>query len=175
MRRLLIVIALLAPLSVADAKPKSALPPPPEVKGDHILYTQLSVVRWRIGMKGAGAPDPAAITHAIRRKAAKLTLDYGFDWFEAIGERAEPVESIDAVDPRRPLSGRPGQDLMLKWGRACAAGWQFNADPQAICPSEATPDHAYQATTQILMGHGLAPRNGLAVGARAVLKDKTPA
>lgn len=175
MRRLLIAIALLAPFSVADAKSKSSAPPLPVVKGNQILYTQLSVVRWRIGMKGQGAADPVAISHVVRRKAAKLTLDYGFDWFEAIGERPEPVESVDAVDPRRPLSGKPGQNLMLKWGRACTVGWQFNEDLTAICPSDPALDRPFQATTQILMGHGLPPRNGLAVSANAVLKDKTPA
>ena len=174
MRRLLIAIMLLAPvglapLDLAMAKPKGP-PPPAAGPGDHILYTQLSSVRWRIGMKGEGAFDPTEINTAVMRKAAKLSLAYGFDWFEPIGERAEPVESLSAVDPRRPLDSRAEATLMLKWGRLCADGWKFGPDPMTLCPAGVGASTAFQATTQIMMGHGLAPRNGLAMNARAVLK-----
>jgi len=174
MRRLLIAIMLLAPLGLAPLNLVMAWakgPAPPAIgPGDHILYTQLSSVRWRIGMRGEGAPDPAEINTAVMRKAAKLSLAYGFDWFEPIGERAEPVESLAAIDPRRPLDSRAEATLMMKWGRLCADGWKFGPDPQILCPVGPGATPTFQATTQIMMGHGLAPRNGLAINAHAVLK-----
>jgi hypothetical protein len=170
MRRLLIAVMLLAPLDLATARSRSSAPPP-EKPGQHILYTQLSPVRWRIGMKGDGAFDPAEIDTAVLRKAAKLSLTYGFDWFEPIGERAEPVESADAVDPRHPLESRAEATLVLKWGRLCVDGWKFGPDPRSLCPAGEGVTPAFQATTQIVMGHGLAPRNGLALNARTVLKS----
>jgi hypothetical protein len=152
-----------------DAKPLAAKSRIPE---EGLLYQQLSPERWRIGWRGVGAFDAARVQHDVLRHAAKLTLSRSFDWFEPIGERPEPVEDKTAVDPQRPSDGREDAGLRLKWGEACASGWTFGPDPASLCKGEDRPPAAaYQATTQIIMGHGVPPRNGLALSARSVMKE----
>jgi hypothetical protein len=168
MKRHLAVILALTPLGAPLAKT------PVMAKSDHrgVLYQQLSPQRWRVGFDGLGAADPPAIQHLILRTAAKLTLARGFDWFEPIGERPEPVETAAASDPQRPLEPRADFGLRLRWGMRCASGWAYGPAPGALCAGGgADPSVPFQATTQIMLGHGVAPANGVALNARSVLKE----
>ena len=106
----------------------------------------------------------------MARLAAEETLKRGFDWFEAVGEPEERLETANDPD-LRPRDGRQRPDLRLTWGEKCLSGWRLGEDPQTLCaPESAPPGAPVQATTQIMMGHGPAPRNGMAVGAREVLR-----
>ena len=169
-------VAAVMTLTVLAAAPPGVegktAPAPVRSNQAAILYVQLSPERWRIGMSGLGAFDRAQVEHQVLRKAAKLMLSRGFDWFEAIGERPEPVESENAVDPQRPLQARADPGLRLRWGERCQTEWAFGADPALLCQGLAeTAPRPFQATTQIMMGHGAAPRNGLALKAREVMKS----
>jgi hypothetical protein len=156
----------------AQARPSSAragaTAPPP---GRGVLYEPLSPQRWRVGFSGVGGFDRADVEARIWRQSAKIALRNGFDWIEPIGERTAPVESTAALDPQRPETQIGPPRLRLRWGALCDGAWSFTGDPAKLCDTtRAAAARAYQATTQVMMGHGPPPRNGLALAARAVLK-----
>ena len=99
MKRVLWLLLALAPWTTLEARTR---PAPSFLDHRGLLYEQLSPQRWRIGVTGVGAFDTSEVRHRLLRRAAKLTLSRGFDWFEAIGDRPEPVETKDAVDVPAP-------------------------------------------------------------------------
>ncbi len=130
------------------------------------LYEKLAATRWRVGALSAAPLDPEAARPTILRTAAKLTLRYGFDWFEPIGEPREPVDGPKSPDPA------PGAGRKLRWGERCKGGWRFAMAPGELCAEDPSETPAFQASTQIVMGHGPTPRTGEALDARTLLKTR---
>ncbi len=168
MKRLVLAAAALCLATPAFAKAPTPANQPAAVG---FLYTQLSPQRWRVGIADTGPFDGPQIERRILREAATLTLRQGFSWFAPIGERPEPVETKAATAIDHPADTDSAPSLHLTWGAACRGQWSFAPTPDGLCKAaQKGPADRWQATTQVMMGHGVAPANGLAFDARKVLK-----
>jgi hypothetical protein len=152
MVRSLVLIVLLAGGTAAEGA------------GVQPLYAKLSATRWRVGVLSETPLDPEGTQRRVLRTAAELTIRYGFDWFRPIGEPKEPVEGPLSPDPA------PGAGRRLRWGERCKDGWRFATAPAELCGDAPSPKVGFQASTQVVMGHGPTPRTGEAVDARSLLK-----
>lgn len=168
MKRFILILSAFCIAAPALAK---APTPPSRAAAMGVLYAQLSPQRWRIGFADTGTLNAQSVERRILKEAAKLTLHEGFTWFAPIGENPEPVETKTAIEVTRPPDSNEPPSLYLTWGSTCGGAWAFAPTPDGLCKASPTGQaDRWQATTQIMMGHGIVPANGRAYDARQVLK-----
>lgn len=88
MKRLLfLVVSLLLLQACATTSPYQ----PANSRGYGYSETQLSDTQYRIDFKAWDVPSGKAVNYAMLR-AAELTLEKGYDWFEAVDRKSEAVK-----------------------------------------------------------------------------------
>lgn len=142
---------------------------------------QIEGNRWQVGFKGNELTNRQTVERYLLYRAAELTAGQGFDWFEAVSRHTDKkTDTYADPDPfyagwggywgpswglyRRGYGWRGGgfggYGGFGPWG---GAGW----GPGAFDYSQVDQ---YQATAEIIMGHGQKPDDRQAFDARSVLQ-----
>ena len=156
------VPALLAAASLALTGCMTLAPYGPQATQDSQGYSEYRIdsQRWRVTYNGVGAPAPVADMALLR--AADLTLDQGYDWFE-VSQRFIDGRPDSAGGLRPTLGvGYGGGRYDGPYGRYSSSGVGVGVGLSFQGPS------ATSTTLEILMGRGETPGQAEAYDARGV-------
>ena len=131
---------------------------------------QIEANRWQVGFKGNALTSRQTVERYLLYRAAELTTSQGYDWFEAV-ERHTDKKTETYADPDPFYAGWGGH-----WGPSWGVyrrgfGWRYGyGDPfWGPGPYDYSQVDQFQATAEILMGHGQKPADRQAFDARSVL------
>lgn len=154
--------ALLAAASLALAGCASLAPYGPQTVQEGQGYSEYRIeqTRWRVTYRGVGAPGPVA-DYALLR-AADLTVEQGFDWFE-VTQRIVDGRPDSAGGFRPSLGvGYGGGSYRSPFGRYSSSGVGVGVGLNFQAPSRTS------TTLEIVMGQGQVPSRPEAYDARGV-------
>jgi hypothetical protein len=133
---------------------------------------QIEANRWQVGFKGNALTSRETVERYLLYRAAELTLAQGFDWFEAVDRHTDKKTDVYA-DPDPYYAGWGGY-WGPRWGFARRGyGWRYGywGDPfWGPGPFDYNQVNQFQATAEILMGHGQKPNGKQAFDARSVME-----
>ena len=112
--------------------------------------------RWRVTYRGVGAPGPVADMALLR--AADLTVQTGYDWFE-VTQRWTDGRPDSAGGLRPSVSIGAGSS---RYGRYSTSGVGVGVGLNLSGPQPTS------TTLEVMMGHGATPDRPTAYGARDV-------
>ena len=183
MKRFLFPAIAASALALALAGCETATPyqplggPGEKVSGGYFDH-QIENNRWQVGFKGNELTNRQTVERYLLYRAAELTTSQGYDWFEAVSRHTDKKTDTYADDPfYASWGGYWGPDwgyyrrgygwrgygyggFRGAWG---GPGW----GPGAFDYSQVDQ---YQATTEIILGHGQKPNNRQAFDAHQVLQ-----
>lgn len=174
-------IALAASLALSLAACETATPYQPLQKGSHVAggfsEQKLDSNHVRVSFKGNTDTPRATVETYLLYRAAELTVQNGYDWFEPV-ERHTDRDKRTFVDPDpfygpgygwgyfRPSWSFYGPRGWGPWG-PYGYGWGGGATVSTV--------QEFQATAEIAMGHGAKPTdNPRAMDAREVMTNLGP-
>ena len=183
MKRIL-VAALLAGSVLGLAACETATPYQPlGVKGEQAsggyFDHQIEANRWQVGFKGNALTSRETVERYLLYRAAELSVSQGFDWFEAVDRHTDKKTDVYA-DPG--FGGGYGYGYGgwggywgPQWGFARRGyGWRygyFGGDPfWGPGAFDYSQVDQFQATAEVLMGHGQKPNDRQAFDARSVME-----
>lgn len=155
--------ALAAALSLsACATPTPYEPASKATAGQGYTEQQIEQGRWRVSFSGNSVTTRQVVESYMLYRAAELTVNNGFDWFEAVERATERTTSY--VGSPDPWYGRYGPYWHPYWRRG---PWANDWDVTQV--------NQYEASTEILMHHGQKPGdNPRAFDAREVMSNIGP-
>lgn len=175
MKRLLLAVAAVGALALAGcetATPYQPLGAPNAQASGGYSEQQIEPNRWRVTFAGNTLTSRETVERYLLFRAAQLTLQQGYDWFQAVDRNterrthtyAEPDPFFAGWDPwwgfYRPYRG---------WA------WGYWGDPFWGGPLDVEQTREYRATVEIIMGHGPKPADDpRAYDARAVIDRLQP-
>lgn len=184
--RLIPMIVLAAALSAcATATPYQAATPRSAVAGG-FSDVRLEADRYRVSFLGNSMTSRERVERYLLYRAAEITLQQGYDWFEATDRRLEskPQTSVDADPFMRPgfMWGsdngfwRPSSRYSSpRWGGGWRAWDPFWGEPHFENRTNVQTTDRYEASAEILMHKGAKPAgDGRAYDARDVLASLGP-
>jgi hypothetical protein len=128
--------------------------------------------RWTVGFSGNSVTSRQTVESYMLYRAAQLTVDNGYDWFETLERRTQDKTEVVGVpyDPWwgpygywRPRWRSYGRGAWGPWG----PGWGPDWDTDTIT--------RYEASSEIVMHHGPKPAdNPRAFDAHQVLSNLGP-
>jgi hypothetical protein len=127
-------------------------------------YSEFKVERdrWRVTFKGNSMTSRQTVETYLLYRAAELTVDQGYDWFETV-ERHTERQSQTYVEPFGPY-GYGWRPYWRYHRRGFGSFWANDIDVQTI--------RQYEASTEIVMHHGPKPADHTrAFDARDVLSS----
>jgi hypothetical protein len=143
--------------------------------GDRTGYwdTRIETNRFRVSFAGNSMTSRDTVERYLLFRAAELTLQQGYDWFE-MADRATERKSNTYVD--RPFGGGPYGYWGPYWSyRSPRFGWRtwdpFWGDPFWDQDLDIHTVDRYQANAEIVMGHGPKPSELRAFDARDVVAN----
>ncbi len=190
MKRLLFVAAAALALSACEtATPYQPISAQHGQADGGYSDQQVEANRWRVTFAGNSLTSRETVERYLLFRAAQLTVDQGYDWFQAVDRHTNRQTSYigDNVGYggwggywgpewgfyRRGLGwgygywGGPGFGWGPGWG-GWGAGWGGPIDIEQVS--------RFQASAEIVMGHGQKPAdNPRAFDARAVIAHLQPA
>lgn len=180
MRRLLLTAAAIAALGVGLAACETATPYEPAPPGqDHTGYGyrdyKVDNTHWRVTFAGNSLTSRETVEKYLLYRAAELTVQQGYDWFEAADRHTERNTRFIGTDP---FYAAYGWGWAPYWGYGGPWGWR-RWDPWFGGPFWAdTVDiqqvSRYEATAEILMGKDPAPSGERVFNAREVVANLGP-
>ena len=140
---------------------------------------QIEANRWQVGFKGNELTSRQTVERFLLYRAAQLTTSQGYDWFEAVSRHTD--KKTDTYADVDPLYSGWGGYWGPDWGYYRRGyGWRgygyggFRGGwggpgwgPGAFDYSQVDQ---FQATAEIILGHGAKPNNRQAFDARSVLE-----
>jgi hypothetical protein len=154
MKRLLGAIALLGLAACATPATNYAAAP----TSDDVGYREqrLEQERYRVSFRANADLKGAEVEDMAMRRAAELTTQNGYDWFQVVTRNTELVDgSYRQGGPTVGIGGSSGS-----YGSSVGLGLGFNLGGDS---------RQYQSTLEILMGRGTKPTDPNAYDARQVL------
>jgi hypothetical protein len=133
---------------------------------------QIEANRWQVGFKGNALTSRETVERYLLYRSAELTLAQGYDWFEAVDRHTDKkTETYAEPDP---FYAGWGGYWGPRWGLYRPSyGWRYGywGDPfWGPGPVDLNQVDQYQATAEILMGHGEKPNDRQAFDARSVMQ-----
>ena len=130
--------------------------------------------RWRVTFAGNSVTTRQTVESYMLYRAAQLTVDNGYDWFETVERHTEGATEVVGGGPYDPWVGPYGPYWRPYWrsyGRRgwgpWGPGWGADWDVSTIT--------RYEASTEIVMHHGPKPAdNPRGLDARQVLANLGP-
>ncbi len=173
MKRILFAAAVL--LASALAACETATPYQPlhargtQASGGYFDH-QIEANRWQVGFKGNELTSRQTVERYLLYRSAELTTTQGYDWFEAVERHTDKKTEGYAVPD--PYYAGFGGYWGPRWGLYRRGGWSYGyGDPfWGPGPFDYDQVNQFQATAEILMGHGKKPANRQAFDARSVLE-----
>jgi len=173
MRRIAGTLGVLLALSLGLAACETATPYQPLAAGNAISggFTdqKLDDTHFRVTFEGNSATSREQVENYLLYRAAQLTADQGFDWFEMV-DRDTRNRGYSYVVPDGPYYWSPYWRFRGAWGWGAwdpywGGAWDY--DIQTV--------DRYQAIAEIAVGHGPKPANDRrALDARSVMDNLGP-
>jgi hypothetical protein len=134
---------------------------------------QIETNRWQVGFKGNDLTSRETVERYLLYRAAELTVSQGYDWFEAVDRHTD--KKTDTYASPDPLYAGWGGYWGPRWGLYRRNyGWRygyFGGDPfWGPGPVDFNEVNQFQATAEILMGHGQKPNDRQAFDAHSVIE-----
>lgn len=170
-------VLLAAAAALMTAACATATPYAPATSRNHQGYSDIRISpdRYRVTFAGNSVTSRDTVEMYLLFRAAEVTLQNGFDWFETTDrETARDTRYVGTADPwwgESPYSPywRPSWRLYHRrgfWG-PWGSGWGDDFDVQEITQ--------YQASSEVVMHHGPRPAdNSHAFDARQVQENLGP-
>ena len=130
--------------------------PQQSARGQGFSEQQIETNRFRVVYNGVGAPGPVADRALFR--AAQLTVDQGYDWFE-VTQRW--------IDGRPDSAGGVRPSVSIGAGTGRYGGWS-TSDVGVGLGFDLSGPQPTSTTLEIVMGHGAKPDRPDAYDARRV-------
>ena len=175
-----ILLPLLAVSALAFAGCETATPYQPisarnsSASGGYSEH-QIEANRWSVTFAGNSLTARQTVEKYLLYRSAELTLAQGFDWF-ATTDRQTDKQTSSYVDPDPYFAG--GGYWGPRWGfYRRGYGWGYGrwGDPFWGEPLDVNTVSQYEATAEIVMGHGAKPADRNAFDARSVISHLGPA
>jgi hypothetical protein len=169
---------LACPALLALAACETATPYQPQMRGNQVSggYSdqQIEANRFRVAFRGNSMTSRETVERYLLFRAAELTVQNGFDWFE-MADRQTERKSNTYVD--RPFGPGPWGYWGPTWGYGGRFGWRtwdpWWGDPFWDSTIDVRTVDRYEATAEIITGHGPKP-NERAFDARDVISRLGP-
>lgn len=173
---LFLAFALSAAMLAAceTATPYQPLGAPNEHASGGYFERQIETDRWQVGFKGNDLTSRETVERYLLYRAAEVTLSHGGDWFETVqratDKKVEGVTDYGGYDPYFGAYWGPSWGIYRRgfgWG-----GYGVWGDPAIFGPGIVTYDEIqrYEATAEIVIGHGPKPNDKQAFDARSVIE-----
>ncbi|MDE2355210.1 MAG: hypothetical protein KGL69_00505 [Alphaproteobacteria bacterium] len=169
---LLLVIGLSGGLVACEtATPYQPMNPHSGVYGG-FSDQRLDADHYRVSFAGNSVTSRSTVENYLLYRAADLTVKAGYDWFETVDNHTDKQQTTytDSIGPWGYGAFDPYWSV---WGPDY--GWRgFWGGPYWDPSFQTTTVQRYEATTNILMGHGAKPENPRAFDAHQVLTNLGP-
>jgi hypothetical protein len=179
MKRLLfaaIAVSALALAGCETATPYQPLGAPHAQASGGYFDHQIEANRWQVGFKGNSLTSRETVERYLLYRSAELTLSQGFDWFEAVQRHTD--KKTDTYAEPDSVYGGWGGYWGPQWGfYRRGFGWRYGywGDPFfGPGPFDYEQVNQFQATAEILLGHGQKPNDRQAFDARQVIEHLGP-
>jgi hypothetical protein len=176
MKRLLLAVLLASGAGLAGcetATPYQPLGAPGTQASGGYFDHQIEANRWQVGFKGNDLTSRETVERYLLYRAAELAVSQGFDWFEAVDRHTDKKTDTYAtgVDPYYAgFGGAWGP----RWGLYRRGyGWRYGYwnDPfWGPGPVDYNQVNQFQATAEVIFGHGQKPADRQAFDAHSVLE-----
>lgn len=168
--------AVTAALLLAGCATPTAYAPATRPGGQGYSELQIEPNRFRVTFNGNSLTSRETVERFLLVRAAQLTVERGYDYFEMAARDTEK-KSRTYVD--RPFYGGPYGFWGPSWRYYGPYGWRawdpFWGDPFFDRTIDVRTINQYEATAEIVMGRGPKPANNpRAFDARAVLQNLGP-
>jgi hypothetical protein len=176
MRRFFTTAAAVAALGCGLAACQSATPFQAAAPGGHgYSETRIEAARWRVSFSGNSLTSRETVEKYLLYRAAQLTAEQGFDWFEPTERNTERNTRYVGTstywstwgsrwNPNWGFGGPWGWRRRDFWGPG--PGWPSDIDVRQV--------NRYEASTEIVMGKGPRPPGPQAFDAHQVLANLGP-
>jgi hypothetical protein len=182
-----VLLAAVAALAIGGALASCATPTPyqPAAPGRNLGYGysdyRIDDTHWRVTFSGNSLTSRETVEKYLLYRAAELTLEQGFDWFDTTDRHTERNTSYYATDPyyHSPFWGAYGWGWRPYWryygGPFGWRGW----DPWFGSPFWADTVNIqevsrYDATAEIVLGRNPPPAGHRVFNAREVVANLAP-
>jgi hypothetical protein len=176
MKRLFLTAATIAALSLAACETATPYQPAPPGR-DAYGYSDYKVdaSHWRVSFSGNSLTSRETVEKYLLYRAAQLTVEQGYDWFQPTQRNTERNTSYYGNDPYwstwgwgwRPYWGFGGPWGWRSWGFWGAGPyWPGDLDIQQV--------NRYEASAEIVMGKGPAPSDHRVFDAHQVMQNLGP-
>jgi hypothetical protein len=173
MKRLLLAAAAVGALALSACEtptPYQPLNAPGSQASGGYSEMQIEPNRWSVTFAGNSLTSRQTVETYLLFRSAQLTVQQGFDWFAATDRQTERSSSTYAT-PDPLYAGWGGGYWGPRWGfyrPGFGWGWGHWGDPYWGAPLDIQQVNRYQATAEIIMGHGPKP-DARAFDARSVI------
>ncbi len=185
MKRLLLAAAAAAAIGGALAGCATPTPYGPALSEGRYAYgyrdQRLDSDNWRVTFAGNSLTSRETVERYLLYRAAELTVQQGYDWFETTDRKTERHSRFYANPDPFYASGfgyhygwgwRPHWRY---WGRAGWVGWDpWIGDPFWASRVDIQEVSRYEAAAEIAMGRGPAPEGRRVFNAREVMANLGP-
>ena len=177
MKRSLLIAAAAAVLGLGLSACETATPYQPAAAGHPggFGYSdyRIDAAHWRVTFSGNSLTSRETVEKYLLYRAAQLTTEQGFDWFEPTERHTERNTSYYGSDPYlaaygwgwHPYWGFGGPWGWRRWG-PWGPGWPGDLDIQQV--------NRYEASAEIVMGKGPPPTGRRVFDAREVQQNLGP-
>src|SRR5262249_3619247 len=135
---------------------------------------RLDADHFRVTFSGNSMTSRQTVENYLLYRAAELTVNQGFDWFETV-DRHTDRQTTTYVDP---MPGPYGPYWRPYWRFHAGFGWRswdpWFGDPFWGDRYDVSTIDRYQAEAEIVTGHGPKPSDPHAFDARAVMSNLGP-
>lgn len=150
---LLIGAALLSGCATPTPYHAASLTDPAHADGYHEL--SLEPERWRVVFAGNSLTSRETVETYLLYRAAELTLNNGYDWFQAVERDTDEHVTLAVRDPIG--AWRSGWEPHWRYAYGVRAGWQA-WDRHSLEPAfDVQRVTAYEAFAEIIMRRGAKP------------------
>jgi hypothetical protein len=179
MKRFLLTAAVVAALGCGLASCETATPYQPAPPGGGGVHTgaygysdyKVDAARWRVTFAGNSLTSRETVEKYLLLRAAELTLEQGFDWFEPTDRHTERSTSYYGNDPYWSTWGWGWHPY---WGFGGRWGWR-SWGPWGPGPDfDIQQINRYEATAEIVMGHNPVPAGQRVYNAHEVVANLGP-
>ena len=181
MKRILLAAAAVAAIGCGLAGCETATPyqpaPPGTAGNEGYGYSDFKIdaTHWRVSFAGNSLTSRETVEKYLLYRAAQLTTEQGFDWFEPTDRRTERNTRYVGTstywstwgsrwDPHWGFGGPWGWRQRDFWGPG--PGWPSDINVRQV--------NRYEASTEIMMGKGPSPSGPEAFDAHQVLANLGP-
>lgn len=139
--------------------------------GDYGHYTRkISDDRYRVNYNGRRSTDLQDARDYAMLRAAELTLNKGYDWFQIIDRETSTTESRES-QPQFGFGVQEARHYETRCGLVSCTTYSRPSRYSSLQISNHRPETRHSHSIEIVMGKGKVPENGNYYDARAVAES----